>query len=173
MTACTRCFGSILLGTPRRQHSNAIGSCNSRLRAHNLIPEPFPLVGLIVQSRPISNFFQFQGFSALAVYFRCSCCSINSRKRGQRSLENKYLRVHEYRLPPHLRLNQLLSPPTDRSPHSIGRRDFVAKTLRLLKTLRAALIYLSLAIYTEERFRSQERDPNQTIPVLPTDDFKV
>ncbi|HBB95670.1 MAG TPA: hypothetical protein DC054_09785 [Blastocatellia bacterium] len=80
-------------------------------------------------------------------------------------------------LPPHLQLNQLLSPPTDSLSHSIGRRDFEAKTLRLLRTLRAVLIYLSLAIYTEERFRSQERDPNQTIPVLPAhplkDDFKV
>jgi LA2681-like HEPN len=92
-------------------------------------------------------------------------------------LEHKYLRVHEYRLPPHLRPNQLLSPPTDSFSHSVGRRDFEAKTLRLLKTLRAALIYLSLAVYTEERFRSQERDPNQTIPVLPAhplkDDLKV
>ena len=92
-------------------------------------------------------------------------------------LEHKYLGVHEYHLPPDLRGNKLLSPLPDSFSHSVGRRDFEAKTLRLLKTLRAALIYLSLAIYTEERFRSQERDASLKIPVLPAhplrDDSKL
>jgi HEPN superfamily protein len=42
---------------------------------------------------------------------------------------------------------------------SLHRRDFQEKTLRLLKLVRAALVYLSLAVHREERLRKKGQDP--------------
>src|SRR5260370_16682526 len=46
---------------------------------------------------------------------------------------------------------------TDVLAASLYRRDFESKALRLLKMARAALIYLSLAIHSEEAKRERER----------------
>jgi hypothetical protein len=47
---------------------------------------------------------------------------------------------------------------------SVGRRDFVRKTLRLLKLSRAALIYLSLAVRSEEKYRRAAMPPSAIVP---------
>lgn len=59
--------------------------------------------------------------------------------------------------------NDLFPGLTDNLAYSLHRRDFEAKTLRLLKMARAALIYLSLAVHSEERRRAANRDPKTVI----------
>ena len=49
---------------------------------------------------------------------------------------------------------------------SMYRREFEEKGLRLIKMVRAALIYLSLAIHWEERKRKDERDPDAIVPPM-------
>jgi hypothetical protein len=88
-------------------------------------------------------------------------------------LEHKYLKLHE---------NDWPGPPSDKAEvslalsdtlaFSIYRDEFEAKTLRLLKMVRAALIYLSLAIYCEERQRAKRRDKNCIVPGMPLDIWK-
>lgn len=77
-------------------------------------------------------------------------------------LEHKYLKLHEN------------GPPT-RGPygigfeelaHSVGRREFDAKALRLLKLSRAALLYLSHAIYAEEYRRSPSEENGVVAPMF-------
>jgi len=83
-------------------------------------------------------------------------------------LEHKYLKLHEELWP---------GPPSDNDVASLAladtlayskyRRDFEGKTLRLIKMTRAALIYLSLAIYCEEQLRAKERHPDSIVPGIP------
>jgi hypothetical protein len=47
---------------------------------------------------------------------------------------------------------------------SIYRREIETKTLRLLKLVRAALIYLSLSINVEELCSLKKRDPGDVVP---------
>lgn len=85
-------------------------------------------------------------------------------------LEHKYLKLHE---------RDWVGRPSaeDRSAmgmadtlaYSVYRDDFEAKTLRLLKMARAALIYLALAIHAEERLRAKSRKPDAVIPGFPLD----
>ena len=57
------------------------------------------------------------------------------------------------------------------------RSEIEAKSLRLLETVRASLIYLCLAVRWEEVLRSEEREPLQEIPWVRADiledDLKV
>lgn len=57
------------------------------------------------------------------------------------------------------------------------RSDFEAKALRLLKTVRAALIYLCLAVQWEENRRSETTNAGQEArgigPFLLEDDLKI
>ena len=49
----------------------------------------------------------------------------------------------------------------------ISVKDLKSKTLRQLKLARAAIIYLSLAIYAEEQRRENESDDDKlTVPML-------
>lgn len=63
-------------------------------------------------------------------------------------LEHKYLKLHNKRLFESSFLNSL--GLVDTLAYSIYRSDFEEKTLYLIKMVRAALIYLPLAIYSEE-----------------------
>lgn len=71
-------------------------------------------------------------------------------------LEHKYLKVHD---PLFRALEERVGsgPWNDRLAHSVLRPDFEAKTLRLLKLARAALIYVSLGVHIEESRRSRHR----------------
>jgi len=73
-------------------------------------------------------------------------------------MEHKYLKVLEY---------GIIDDRVDELAYSISIREFEAKTLRLLKKMRAALIYLSLAVNQEEKFRESQRKINEDKEVMP------
>ena len=60
---------------------------------------------------------------------------------------------------------------------SLYREEFEAKTLKLIKLIRSALLYLALAINIEEQKRKKQRGDNKIIPTLPLDiwedDWKI
>ena len=75
-------------------------------------------------------------------------------------LEHKYFKLHdEFCDPSFLKLCGL----DDTLSYSIYRPDFYDKTLRILKMVRSALIYLPLAVYCEELIRSKERGKDSKI----------
>jgi tetratricopeptide (TPR) repeat protein len=76
-------------------------------------------------------------------------------------LEHKYLKIHEIMVPREIVPDSL----ADRLAFSVERRDFEAKTLRLLRMARAALIYLSLAIYAEEQEKSAAHGGKPVLPM--------
>jgi len=89
-------------------------------------------------------------------------------------LEHKYLKLHDdlWSGPPSQNNNKTSLALADTLAFSLHRRDFEAKTLRLMKMIRAALIYLSLAIHYEEQQRAKERDPNKVVSESPLDIWK-
>jgi hypothetical protein len=94
-------------------------------------------------------------------------------------LEHKYLKLHEFGPPPRFEEDddEDFAPAADSLAYSVGRSEFEAKTLKLMKIVRAALIYLSLAIYTEEKSRARERGDADMLPSMPadiwSDEFKI
>lgn len=85
-------------------------------------------------------------------------------------LEHKYLKLHDgiWCEPSDAEAKEF-SFLTDSLAKSLDRSDFAAKTLRLMRTARAALIYLSLAVWQEERCRESLRDPSKIIVTNPLD----
>jgi hypothetical protein len=90
------------------------------------------------------------------------------------SAVHRFLKVHEFAISqtepsrPSL-LNEGLA-------YSVGRRELEAKTMRLFKLVRAAFLYMSLAMHREERSRIKRRDPGRTMPMdlsLWEDDWKL
>lgn len=80
-------------------------------------------------------------------------------------LEHKYLKLHEDLWSGPASDNDEVSLAlADTLAFSTYRREFEAKTLRLIKMARAALIYLSLAIHCEEQRRAKERGPGSIVP---------
>jgi hypothetical protein len=79
-------------------------------------------------------------------------------------LEHRYLKLHDLSVRP-----AEDDPLADSLAYSLSRYDFEAKTLRLLKTVRAALTYLSLAVHQEERVRRRNRDPTEIVPGIALD----
>lgn len=89
--------------------------------------------------------------------------------------EHKYLKVHDM-YSPELAASNLDSGQGDRLAYSVGRFDFEAKALRMLKHVRAALIYLSLGIHCEEGRRRADRGDKYVGPAfldIFDDDWKV
>jgi len=85
-------------------------------------------------------------------------------------LEHRYLKLHEESWATFRDSNDAtLGFSMDTLSRSLNRRDFEAKTLRILKLARAALIYTSLAVHVEERERQRHRDPTTVIPKMPVD----
>lgn len=77
-------------------------------------------------------------------------------------LEHKYLKLHEDMWGgPVTNPDWATRAMTDTLAFSVYRYDFEEKTLRLLKMVRAALIYLSLAIHQEEACRGKYRGPDE------------
>lgn len=88
-------------------------------------------------------------------------------------LEHKYLKLHDdlwTKSPKNDNNTSLVL--VDTLAFSIYRREFEAKTLRLLKLVRATLIYLSLAINYEEYRRAKERGPDNIVPGIQLDVWK-
>ncbi len=84
-------------------------------------------------------------------------------------LEHKYLKLHEAEWIG-LDKKEALHPwDVDALAHSVYRRDFEARALRLLKMVRAALIYLCAAVGVEERRRRQNRKTKEPVLPMPID----
>jgi tetratricopeptide (TPR) repeat protein len=78
-------------------------------------------------------------------------------------LEHKYLQAHEDWAFRHAGIEPSKGTD-DLAIYPIGREELAAKTLRVLKLVRAALIYLSLAVHREERERGKVGDPDKVMP---------
>ena len=79
-------------------------------------------------------------------------------------VEHKYLKLH---------LDLWAGPSSATHPglvdnlaHSVSKADFEAMTLRLLSLVRAAIIYLSLGVYHEERVRASQRPKDKITPPM-------
>jgi len=93
-------------------------------------------------------------------------------------LEHRYLKLHDD-------LWSLISPEfkratggiSDTLAYSVMREDFELKTLKLLKLVRATLIYLSLGIHREEYIRNKNRGEDQIVAPMfidkIEDDWKI
>jgi len=84
-------------------------------------------------------------------------------------LEHKYLKLHEGEWAGRASLDDPMSRGlVDSLAFSVYRRVFEDKTLRLLKMARCALIYLSLAIHSEElqRRRNGEGSGKTALPIF-------
>lgn len=79
-------------------------------------------------------------------------------------LEHKYLKLHDssWQGPS---ADEGVDDFDDSLEFSLSRMDFEARTLRILKMARAALIYLSLTVHAEESRRSLAREEEE-IPVM-------
>ena len=77
-------------------------------------------------------------------------------------LEHKYLKVHDM-LFDLARERGASGPWQDKLAYSVRRADFEAKTLRLLKLARAALIYVSLGMHIEESRRDRKTNKDGLI----------
>lgn len=73
-------------------------------------------------------------------------------------IEHKYLKVVQYKLPPFL-----ADPFRDPLAFNISRDELHAKTIRVLRMARAALLYLSVAVYWEEVRRNAERSKDERV----------
>lgn len=60
----------------------------------------------------------------------------------------------------------------DPNLYSVARGDLAAKALRILKLARAALIYLALAMHTEERRRAGDREDNGLVVPMELDTWE-
>jgi len=85
-------------------------------------------------------------------------------------LEHKYLKVHEglWSGPPS-KNDKISRAIADTLAFPLYRHDFQEKALRLIKIARAALLYLSLAIHSEERRRAKTKSPESIIIGIPLD----
>lgn len=86
-------------------------------------------------------------------------------------LEHKYLKLHDTAITG--------DPPTgtyqDTLKFSISQSELEEAGIRMLKTARAGLIYLSLGIHQEEQRRNENRDDKPKLPIYSTkyeDDWK-
>ena len=72
-------------------------------------------------------------------------------------LEHKYLQIHQ-------EMTASIAPAFS---YSLYKGDFAGRTLRLLRLVRASMIYLSLAVWSEERKR--DRDGGRKTVTMPLD----
>ncbi len=79
-------------------------------------------------------------------------------KRIRDHIEHKYLKVLEFGYPPFT-----WESFRDQLALTVSRQDLYRKTLSVLKMARAALIYLSVAVYWEERARNAKRADEKTV----------
>lgn len=79
-------------------------------------------------------------------------------------LEHRYLKIHDTLWRDPLSGNDFGFKLKDSLAFSIYRKEFELKTLKLIKLARAALIYISLAVHTEEYKRDQEKEAGKVLP---------
>ncbi len=92
-------------------------------------------------------------------------------------LEHRYLKLHEDWYYTTSDSDESPRKLADTLAFSLYRREFEAKTLRLIKIARAALIYLSLTIHCEEQLRAKKRGSDDILLEMPLyvleDEWKV
>jgi len=118
----------------RKIRQSFIGSKNLSLR------------GLFWLSRDL-----FEQDSKFVTVLEPDAQKINSIRNA---LEHKYLKIigHDGAVSTD---DELMSPYDDNLAMKVSRRDFALKSLKLLKLVRASLIYLSCAVNHEERYKEQ------------------
>lgn len=85
------------------------------------------------------------------------------------NLEHKYLKVHEFGIsPPRSSIEGDGVDAHTKLAYSVSRTEFERMTLRLLKTVRCALIYTTFAIRLEETRRRAVEPPHRRIVPFPT-----
>ena len=83
-------------------------------------------------------------------------------------IEHKYFKLHgDYWHEGSRQTNKPLNNFVDPLSYSMTRYEFEYKTLKLLKLIRSALIYLSLSIHKEETDRGKIRNPERKIVPMP------
>jgi len=88
-------------------------------------------------------------------------------------LEHKYLKAHDYMWNGKTDQDDRYSSwSVDKLAHSVYRYELEEKTMKLFKLVRAGLIYLSFAIYSEEWNRTKQRGEAAKIVSLPVDIFE-
>jgi len=94
-------------------------------------------------------------------------------KEIRNQLEHRYFKLHEDMwMGPSERDHEMFRALADTLAYSMYRRDFQQKALRLIKMVRATLIYLSLAINWEEQRRKEKRGAEFIVPGMPLDIWK-
>lgn len=88
-------------------------------------------------------------------------------------LEHKYLKIHDYLWsrpgPNDMEVYQGLN---DSLAYSISQHEFEQKTLRVIKMVRAGLIYLVFSIHIEERMRRRNSNDNSFVGNLRLDNWE-
>lgn len=139
------------LGIPERRVSfRTVWYKNDRLRDEFAQNKNWPLRGLYWLSKDFfENNKEFK-----------ECLEPDAQKLNEirNHLEHKYLKVHLFGGA------MTSSYSSDDLAYSISRSELHAKTLRILKLSRAAIMYLSFAVHVEEQFRDKGRD-SSTISV--------
>jgi hypothetical protein len=79
-----------------------------------------------------------------------------SRALAEDYVRHQYVKVHEMMRGP-TPIGDRADPFLDTLAYSISRQSLEDRTLRLLKLVRAALIYLALAMHREEQRRRETR----------------
>lgn len=129
-----------------------------KLREEFLLYPNWPLRGLFWLSRDL--FDPLPGFRTHTDPDAQNLADMRNR------IEHGFLAVHEFEelyktVGMHLPDDHPLQK--DRNLYAISRYRLTAKTLRLLQLARAALIYLSLAMYAEERRRAADRGEDECV----------
>lgn len=138
--------------TLRRVWYESLDGNKRKLRETFRMHPNWPLRGLCWLSRDL--FDEFPGFRNHTDPDAQALAKIRNR------MEHGFLAVHEFdALYQTVRLGLPEDHPLQSDPnlYPISRRELTAKTLRLLQLVRAALIYLSLAMHAEERRRALDR----------------
>jgi len=90
----------------------------------------------------------------------------------RRFLEHRYVKLHDPFLP-----STGSDAHRDQLAFSIKREEFEEKAVRMLRTVREATIYLSLAIELEERQKAEAREDDVLVMPIPSttiaDDWKM
>jgi hypothetical protein len=84
-------------------------------------------------------------------------------------LEHKYLKVHQMLIGHPEDPESPLAWIVDDLAYSIAQAEFNAKGLRVLKLARAALMYLSLGMRSEEKRRASQKEDGSFVASMPLD----
>jgi LA2681-like HEPN len=134
-------------------------------------PEPRPLLQLLAsnQNWPLRGLFWLSKDIFEDDFRLVTEPDAEALKDIRDHLEHKYMQLHESWTGDSCLAGN--TADADRLALHLGRDDFAARTLRLLKLSRAALIYLSLAVHSEERLRQKNRGDGLVMP-MPLDTWE-